>query len=585
TATESSLLPEGRGPSILSFLEPPTSVAEEQAAVILREKYLLLGEEADARAARARWKRRRSERFRSARSSLKELYTAEARLWEAESMTMAAGATAMTVPMKAIAVVDEVSCEGNSGAVSEASLNETAATDTESTAAGVVPEDGNDKHRAGREQDSIDGHLRLHMKSLGDGRKGSPVALDSTVVAQRAYAAANQYPISLEPADDRDVQTLGIHSAILKRESHPTGDVAHEEGADGDDGSRVKFSHVTIVQEPGGKSTGVARALNDGCGMGRNPGNEEGANAAGERRDGDDRVGVGDDDGYLSRKFSHITIVQEPGGNSSGVSQALGGTEEARGGGDDGKDEPSRDPERNASRVSHSTTPNPHTVSWDTEIGTENNVDDDIIAGADGEDWPHSTDDTPTKASVSGESSRAILTQGAFTDSQASILAQGMSAKRERVFKPLAPSDTVDGSSVRGGGGEGVVGSRHGELSIRSARHLHKQVLEEIGLSDTGRRLPASAAATTGARDAQREDSEARHSSPLPPLEILVRRCLRDPILAQCHAVDSAALTFLVGGAGALELLTSIRTFLLGLYSGFLHDFTLRLLEGLYDGG
>lgn len=71
--------------------------------------------------------------------------------------------------------------------------------------------------------------------------------------------------------------------------------------------------------------------------------------------------------------------------------------------------------------------------------------------------------------------------------------------------------------------------------------------------------------------------------SPL-PLEVLVRRCVRVPVLAQCRAIDSAALAFLVRGAGVAEHLVSLRSFLLGHGSDFLQDFTSRLLEGLFDG-
>lgn len=71
--------------------------------------------------------------------------------------------------------------------------------------------------------------------------------------------------------------------------------------------------------------------------------------------------------------------------------------------------------------------------------------------------------------------------------------------------------------------------------------------------------------------------------SPL-PLEVLVRRCVRAPVLAQCRAIDSAALAFLVRGAGVAEHLVSLRSFLLGHGSDFLQDFTSRLLEGLFDG-
>lgn len=78
------------------------------------------------------------------------------------------------------------------------------------------------------------------------------------------------------------------------------------------------------------------------------------------------------------------------------------------------------------------------------------------------------------------------------------------------------------------------------------------------------------------------EDS-LEFDSPL-PLEVLVRRCVQVPVLAQCRAIDSAALAFLVRGAGVAEHLVSLRSFLLGHGSDFLQDFTSRLLEGLFDG-
>lgn len=69
------------------------------------------------------------------------------------------------------------------------------------------------------------------------------------------------------------------------------------------------------------------------------------------------------------------------------------------------------------------------------------------------------------------------------------------------------------------------------------------------------------------------------------PLEVIVRRCVREPVMAQCRAIDSAALMYLVRDAGVAQHLACMRMFLLGLGSNFLHDFTLRLLDGLYDGG
>lgn len=97
------------------------------------------------------------------------------------------------------------------------------------------------------------------------------------------------------------------------------------------------------------------------------------------------------------------------------------------------------------------------------------------------------------------------------------------------------------------------------------------------GLANNRSFLPAT--------EDERDDREERASDSPLPLEVLVRRCVREPILAQCCAVDSAALAFLVRGAGVAEHLASLRMFLLGLNSDFLRDFTLRLLEGLYGGG
>lgn len=96
------------------------------------------------------------------------------------------------------------------------------------------------------------------------------------------------------------------------------------------------------------------------------------------------------------------------------------------------------------------------------------------------------------------------------------------------------------------------------------------------GLVDNRRFLPAT--------EEGKDECEELTDSPL-PLEVLVRRCVREPILAQCYAVDSAALAFLVRGARVAEHLASLRMFLLGLNSDFLRDFTLRLLEGLHGGG
>ncbi|CAM9190084.1 unnamed protein product, partial [Hapterophycus canaliculatus] len=81
---------DGRG--VLSFLNPPTSEAEAFAAAAIKERYRVLGEEADARAARARWKRRRSARMVTARAALSVLYAEERHLWQIIAAEAAASA-------------------------------------------------------------------------------------------------------------------------------------------------------------------------------------------------------------------------------------------------------------------------------------------------------------------------------------------------------------------------------------------------------------------------------------------------------------------------------------------------------------
>lgn len=86
-------------------------------------------------------------------------------------------------------------------------------------------------------------------------------------------------------------------------------------------------------------------------------------------------------------------------------------------------------------------------------------------------------------------------------------------------------------------------------------------------------------------RKLRMDAAEGKENDSRLPLEVIVRRCVREPVFAQCRAIDSAALVYLVRDAGVAEHLASMRMFLLGLGSNFLHDFTLRLLDGLYDGG
>lgn len=591
---------------MFSFLEPPTSAAEEQVAETLRERYRLLGEEADARAARARWKRRRSERARSARSVLKAMYTAETRLWMAESAAAAAAGTSDPV--------DDLSSEGETSAVFESERDEAAAAGvTEPSAVAALPESDGNTDGAGEGRGTFDGSERVDVEWTAENRELSPGALPVQATAMAMPTAMNQAQQLAVPASDEDAQASDTAIVAVDEEGHPDssrmGELAHAGVGEPHDDARIKFSHVTITQEPGGKSTGVARALGGGDDGGDGgtveaSGTEEGEKIIRERRGGDEDAYLGDNDRPPALKFSHVTIIEEPGGSSAGVSQALGGAVEvSRSGGGSGGS--SREPGANASHVPHTTIPDLHTVSGDKEIGdgsgdgtkTEPERTDDGLIAVGEELRPPVDGDTSASAGVLGEPSPARVAEEALsTGSQGSVLAQGGASESEGLLEPLAPSRTVDESCVEGG--EEGVGSREGRRWRRTVRPK-QGIIKEAGADGMGdarsifpdkrRAFSAAAAAAapnTKVRDTQRKArSGNRSSSPPLPLEVVVRRCVRDPVLAQCRAVDSAALTFLVHGAGAVAHLASLRMFLLGLNSGFLHEFTLRLLEGLYDGG
>ncbi|CAM9241299.1 unnamed protein product, partial [Discosporangium mesarthrocarpum] len=78
------------GGGMLSFLDPPTSEAEERAMEALRERYRRLEGEADARMLRARWRRKRVARIPLARAALKVLRADESELWATEAAPGAA---------------------------------------------------------------------------------------------------------------------------------------------------------------------------------------------------------------------------------------------------------------------------------------------------------------------------------------------------------------------------------------------------------------------------------------------------------------------------------------------------------------
>lgn len=288
----------GRG--ILSFLDPPTSEAEAFAAAALNERYRLLGEEADARAARARWKRQRSERTVAARASLNMLYAKEASAWKVMAAEAARGVGETTENRGIDAVLSTDAAGGNGGSV-------------------------------GNEKDAEHGNT--------EGKMAIEIERGEDVVAQGRPAAPESAPSPLPPPPAAQLPPLrrsrvgiplgDIDAAIADKtgqDRHPSGHggavMAKEQATstaverDSRQGDRyrddTKFSPVTIVQEPGGKSAGMSAAL---------------GKRAGETLL--DRTPPLDDPPL---KFSHVKIVQTPGGRSDGVSRALGAD---AGGGDD----------------------------------------------------------------------------------------------------------------------------------------------------------------------------------------------------------------------------------------------------------
>lgn len=273
----------GRG--ILSFLEPPTSEAEAFAAAALRERYRVLEEEVDARAARARWKRRQSERSVAARASLKALYAEEAYAWKIMASAAAAAAGSRSV------VSDEaLHIEGDGG--TDCGADEASVKD-----ANVVDGDGSGWVEAKAPDAEVEGATLPEEERPG-------VAPLATLLADQSRPGDS----SIEPIALGEINVVDVNGAGQGEEPPGSDASVKEQESSGEHESHsnheVKFSHVTIVEEPGGASAGVAAALGTGVGVTR-----EGTFAP-----------LNDP----PAKFSHVTIVQEPGGSSSGMSMALG---------------------------------------------------------------------------------------------------------------------------------------------------------------------------------------------------------------------------------------------------------------------
>lgn len=307
-AEESALMTSGRG--ILSFLDPPTSEAEAFAAATLRERYRLLEDDADARVARARWKRSKLERVVTARASLKALFAEEAHTWKD---------TAAEIEARRNTAVDEAEASGGTG---------TDFSGTTATSAADVAGDGNGQANSDAEE-AVEENTDTIGGDSGSGVEVTTAEADETV---RQGVSANPSTATVTPASthsqaaisstkmDATPDVADENSAGRGEGSSATQDLAEEadssleaigrhdaersDGGSDNHSDQVKFSHVTIVAEPGGKSIGAAKAL--------------GSWAA------ETRGGAPPAPNYPLKKFSHVNIVQEPGGGSSGVSRALG---------------------------------------------------------------------------------------------------------------------------------------------------------------------------------------------------------------------------------------------------------------------
>ena len=521
-AAEESATAEASGGGMLSFLDPPTSEAEAFAAAAITERYRVLGEEADARAARARWKRQRSARVVAARAALKVLYDEEAHLWKEGTAAAAAAAAEAGEGVAGTGIGTSEAVGGLMGdgpartpegieAVSVASVNSGSDSGGERTGSLAGEAQAGGIGQGASDGDSCEVEVEVDMDVEGEEEGGTAVPGGTPVAPE-------------------------VH-------------VKHSEDA--------KFSPVNIVDEPGGKSVGVSAAL-DGAA-----------------------------DEALEPKFSHVNIVQEPGGESRGVSQALGaGTDSCVGDGMTAAAAatagalPGRAGLR---RIVQEPGGDSHAVSHVMNHGSGSSSGDRTSGVGDGTADRRSSDPLPRgNVQGSGDAVPGILfppIDGMVVSAAATAAEGGGIGSDDRPQHTSQPGPSTSGGSLAAEASSCVAAAapppppppplpaaRDQELS---GRHRN-----------SGRVLPESKEKENTPR--RRQPTGARA---LLPLEVMVRRCVTEPVLAQCSAIDSAALAFLVRDAGVAEHLASLRTFLLGLTSDFLHDFTLRLLDGLYDGG
>lgn len=272
---------------LLSFAEPSTSEKAE-AASALREKYRLLYEETDAREVWARWRCRRRERLAEARASLRALYADEVVEWNA---AVATGTKEMSIYGEKVdgavewsphAMLADGSCSGD---------------DLRNT----------DRSRTVEGEDiAICEWVEVKVVEPNFvGEEGHRVFPDSMMTSAIDAGNLSRLVTARKRTEgDETEERRGVSSNIDRdRERGRSKAAMHQIGLSDTHGN-IKFSPVTIVQEPGGSSSGVTNALGNWAGITLEESSEFAEQPPG--------------------KFSHIKIFENSSRSSAAMARALG---------------------------------------------------------------------------------------------------------------------------------------------------------------------------------------------------------------------------------------------------------------------
>lgn len=300
---ESAPLPassSGRG--LLSFLDPSTAEEEAEAASALREKYRLLYEETDARAVCARWRRKRRERLVETRASLRALYADEVAEWNAAVAAETRGRSTcsekvdVAVEWCCNATIADGSCSGdgddlrntNRGSGNRTTEGEDIAV-CEWVEVKAAESDVEPNFVGGEGRCVFPGPRRT--SAIDAGNSGGLVTTSVETATRRTEG-------------DGTEERRGVSSNVARDGERGRSSAGGYQIGLSDTDDRVKFSPVTIVQEPGGSSSGVTSALGNWAGMAL----EESSELAEQP----------------PQKFSHIKIVGKSSRSSAAMSRALG---------------------------------------------------------------------------------------------------------------------------------------------------------------------------------------------------------------------------------------------------------------------